>query len=1247
MATKEAVAQHVQKLMSNQKNIRNMGIVAHVDHGKCVSGDTKLQLVNGNIENARNIYNKVASSSINVKDTFSEQVYDASTSGLSVFSLNKQTGKIEVKPVQFAWKLTGGKVIKVKLRNGLQLSTTPEHKYVTLENLSFVEKTADQLNIGDAVVCPKYLQVQQATTDELKVRLLHNLSVQGFYVRLEGSFFGEFRATLIEKFGTFKHCAELCGLSKDNFSSCLKRKTFQVSDFANLCNKISLPLSIAYNGVSELFYRQGGAKSKNSKPMKLPQNFEDFFFIAGLMFGDGSHDKLVVGKPALGKLFEEKLLDLGIKPFYRNYAGKTPEISAGSTTLLQILHVVFGYPLKLKSRNIYASEFLLSGNDKCLGAFLRGYFDCDGTVEKSRGAISITSASAQMLRDMQLILLRFNCASILQNDTLYISGNSVKRFNGSIGFSLEEKRTKALELEKRVVGSYALDVVPVSKDALSALRGSSSMSSLSSNYYGYESGKTTPTVSSLGKIAQKIQNGFLQQLCSEELAFIEIIEKSEGFEEEVFDFTVADNHNFVAEGMFVHNTTLSDTLVARAGLISKELAGEQRVLDYDVQEQARGITIKAANISIAFKYCNEDYLINLIDTPGHVDFGGHVTRAMRAVDGIILVVDCVEGIMPQTETVLRQALKEKVKPVLFINKIDRFINELKLDNVAMQQRFLKIISGVNKLIENYGPPEFKEAWEIKVEKGNVAFGTAFNKWALAAPIMKEKKISFKDIYDKCVTGSHKELQQLAPLDDVILEMVVNNLPNPIESQRYRIPTIWHGDQQTDEGKAMMNCDATGPACFVITAIQTDPHAGEVAVGRLYSGTITKGTPLIIASQYKEEKVQQVALYMGQDRIMVDNVPAGNIVALVGLHDVYAGETVSSKQIVPFEQIKHHSEPVVTKSIEAKNPKDLVKLVEVLHKIAKEDPTLRVEINQQTGEHLISGMGELHLEIIEYKIEKERGVAITTSPPIVVYHEAILSAGPTLEGKSPNKHNKFKISVEPLEASVVKAFEAGEIHDKMKGKDLQERLIKAGLPRDEAKKVYAIYDNNLFVDVTKGVQYLQDIQELLIQAFLEAMKAGPLAKEECVNIKVKLEDATIHVDPAHRGPAQLIPAVKRPIFAGMLTAKAVLLEPKQKLVVTAPSDYMSGIIGQIQGRRGQILDMQQEGEAVNITAKVPVSEMFGFASEIRGASQGRAVWYTEYAGYEKMPQEMQNKTILSIRKRKGEPEQLPTAQFFMD
>ena len=191
-------------------------------------------------------------------------------------------------------------------------------------------------------------------------------------------------------------------------------------------------------------------------------------------------------------------------------------------------------------------------------------------------------------------------------------------------------------------------------------------------------------------------------------------------------------------------TTLSDNLLAGAGMISEELAGQQLYLDFDEQERERGITINAANVSMVHEYKGKEYLINLIDTPGHVDFGGDVTRAMRAVDGVIVVVDAVEGVMPQTETVLRQALRENVKPVLFINKVDRLIRELELTPDQMQERLIKVITEVNKLIKAMKPEKYKE-WMIKVEDGSVAFGSALYKWAVSVPAMKETGIGFKEV----------------------------------------------------------------------------------------------------------------------------------------------------------------------------------------------------------------------------------------------------------------------------------------------------------------------------------------------------------------------------------------------------------------------------------------------------------------------------------------------------------------------
>ncbi len=349
-------------------------------------------------------------------------------------------------------------------------------------------------------------------------------------------------------------------------------------------------------------------------------------------------------------------------------------------------------------------------------------------------------------------------------------------------------------------------------------------------------------------------------------------------------------------------TTLTDSLVARAGLINKELAGSQRVMDFDPQEQARGITIKSANISLGFHFEGHDYLINLIDTPGHVDFGFHVTRAMRAVDGVCLVVDSVEGVMPQTETNLRQALKERAKPVLFINKIDRLINELKLDATQMQERFIKIITQVNKIIDAYAPPERKDEWLIGVNKGNVAFGTAFNKWAVSITSMKKFNIAFKDIYDKCTAGDHKYLVERSPLDEVLLEMVIKHLPNPKTAQPYRIPVLWkNGDLTTEYGKAMVACEQKAKVVGVVFGIVYDEHAGEVAVIRVFSGTIEKGVQLYVASKKSYSKVQQVGIFMGPDRVQAERFIGGNIGAAVGLKDVYVGETVSSEPIVPLSR----------------------------------------------------------------------------------------------------------------------------------------------------------------------------------------------------------------------------------------------------------------------------------------------------------------------------------------------------------
>ncbi len=691
-------------------------------------------------------------------------------------------------------------------------------------------------------------------------------------------------------------------------------------------------------------------------------------------------------------------------------------------------------------------------------------------------------------------------------------------------------------------------------------------------------------------------------------------------------------------------TTLSDNLIFGAGMMSEDLAGKQLMLDFDEQESARGITINAANASMVHNHKGEDYLINLIDTPGHVDFGGDVTRAMRALDGVIIVVCAVEGIMPQTETVIIQALKEKVKPVLFINKVDRLIAELQVTPEDMMQRFGKIITEVNKLISRMVPDEFKKDWTVDAQAGTVAFGSAYHNWATSIPFMAKKNVNFKQIYDFMEKEEKKELARAAPLHEVLLDMIVEKLPSASISQKYRIPHIWRGESEEKIGQSMINAEASGDTAFMVTKVVLDPHAGEIAVGRLFSGTVKKGDQLYVAGMPSANRVQSVGMFVGSDRINTENVTAGNIIAVSGLRDAISGSTISSdKEMTPFERIIHNSEPVVTTAIEAKHTKDLPKLVEVLRAVAKADPSIQIDSNLETGEHLMSGMGELHLEITEYRIRNEHGVKITTSPPIVVYRETVAMSSPgNFEGKSPNKHNRFYITVEPLEEDIRAAIIDGTIPsgDIKKSKEVARQLIDMGWTKVHGRGVLSIENSCVFIDATKGIQNLFETRELLIDAFKEVVKRGPRAHEKMMGVKIILNDAKLHEDAIHRGPAQTIPAVRNGINGALVSAGVALLEPKQNVYITVPQELMGSVTGEMSQRRAEIAGMETEGDMTTITAKAPVKEMFGFASEIRSATGGRALWSTEFSGYEELPRDLLDEITEEIRLRKGLKAEMP-------
>ncbi len=684
-------------------------------------------------------------------------------------------------------------------------------------------------------------------------------------------------------------------------------------------------------------------------------------------------------------------------------------------------------------------------------------------------------------------------------------------------------------------------------------------------------------------------------------------------------------------------TTFSDNLLAGAGMLSEETAGKQRFLDFHEDEASRGITIDSASVSMIHKFDGADYLINLIDTPGHVDFGGDVTRAMRAVDGCIVLTCAVEGVMPQTETVLRQALKELVKPVLFINKVDRLIKEVKLTPEDMQARFIKIIDHVNKLIESIAPEGYKEKWKVSVSEGSVAFGSAFHNWALSFPYMKAKGITFKDVIDAYESDNFKVLAKKAPLHEVILNMTIRHHPNPVQAQKYRIPKIWHGDEDSKTGKELENCDPNGSPVFIPTKIVVDKHAGEVAAGRLFSGKLKQGDEVYMNLAKRNVRIQQVSVYKGAQRVIVDEALAGNIVGVVGLKDVFAGETVSKQPIEPFEAIKHLFDPVVTKSIEATKAADLPKLVEVLKQIGKEDPSIKIEINEQTGESLISGMGELHLEIIENRIKTEKGLEVKTSPPIIVYRESVAQESDAVEGRSPNKHNSFYMKVEPLEEEIYNAIKSGEVAEgriKKKNKDVFESLQKLGWTGDTIRDVRDIYNGNVFMDTTRGEVHIGEVIEMVLDAFEAVMDQGPLAREPCTRMKVSLVDIRLHEDAIHRGPAQIYPAVREAIKGAMSQSSPFIYEPIQIHVIEMPSKFLGAATKLVNSKRGQMLNVNQEGDNASMESKLPVAEMLGWSNDLRSSTEGRGVSSLKDQLFERIPQGMQDDVIKKIRNRKG-------------
>jgi elongation factor 2 len=678
-------------------------------------------------------------------------------------------------------------------------------------------------------------------------------------------------------------------------------------------------------------------------------------------------------------------------------------------------------------------------------------------------------------------------------------------------------------------------------------------------------------------------------------------------------------------------TTLADSLLAGVGLLSPQMAGTARVLDYLAEEQRRKITMKTANISLLIKPQGKPYLINLVDTPGHVDFTGKVTRALRAIDGVIVLVDAVEEIMAQTEIVTRQALAERVRPVLFINKVDRLITELQLGEAQIEQKFNRIISGFNDLIELHGEKPFSDQWKVDAAKGSVTFGSALHGWGFTLGIAKQKGVKFGDILTAYKTAAHQQLSKTLPVYDAVFDMAIRNLPDPKAAQAYRVDRIWSGLPHSDAGTAIADCSDEKLSVMCVTNVQPDLTGGSVVTGRLFSGTIREGDKLHCVNALRETVVNKVCVYMGSFKEEVSQVSAGNIAVLAVSEVLRAGETLVDAAhkagMVPFESINYISEPVVTVAVEPKNPKDIFDLLKALHKLVTEDPNLAVNVDKETGEYLLSVMGELHLEVALNQLKVlSGGLEVSVSAPRIVYRETATKKGAAATALSPNRQNRFTVQVEPQEETPLNQPQVAE----------------------EGSVLSIDEHRNVLVNCNLGKEpEVQAVLEAIISGFEFACGAGPLCAEPMRHVKVNLLDLQLSEDEEQRNSTEVMHGIGKAIFGSFLAANPVLLEPVYKTVITVPTELAGECSRIVETRRGKISAFEQKGLLTVITGHIPVSETFGLSKELRSATSGRAFWQNILDCWLQVPKKVAPKVIASVRQRKGLALQVPDADRFLE
>jgi elongation factor 2 len=826
-------------------------------------------------------------------------------------------------------------------------------------------------------------------------------------------------------------------------------------------------------------------------------------------------------------------------------------------------------------------------------------------------------------------------------------------------------------------------------------------------------------------------------------------------------------HNIRNMSVIAHvdhgKSTLTDSLLSKAGIIAAAKAGETRATDTRKDEQERCITIKSTAISMYFEMEDKDiqfvkqerekdckgFLVNLIDSPGHVDFSSEVTAALRVTDGALVVVDCVSGVCVQTETVLRQAIAERIRPVLFMNKMDRALLELQLDQEDLYLTFQRVVENVNVIIATYADDDGPMGIvRVDPTNGSVGFGSGLHGWAFTLKqfgemyaakfgvdteklmkklwgenffnaktkkwsktkaedntrsfnmyvldpiykvfdaIMNFKKEMTDKLLDKLEIKDkmkHEDLQQEGkplmkvvmrtwlPAGEALFLMICIHLPSPVTAQRYRTDMLYEGPNDDAAAVAMKNCDPNGPLMMYISKMVPTSDKGRFyAFGRVFSGKIATGLKArIMGPNYipgkkddlNEKAIQRTILMMGRYIEAIEDVPCGNICGLVGVDQflVKTGTITTLKEAHNLKVMKFSVSPVVRVAVEPKNPQDLPKLVEGLKRLAKSDPMVQCMI-EESGEHIIAGAGELHLEICLKDLEEDHAqIPLKKSDPVVSYRETVTEESDIMcLSKSPNKHNRLFMKACPMPDGLAEDIDDGTVSPKQDFK-IRGRYLADKYEYDisEARKIWCFGPDtlgpNLLIDATKGVQYLNEIKDSVVAGFQWATKEGVLCDENMRGVRFNIYDVTLHTDAIHRGGGQIIPTARRVLYASAITAGSALMEPVYLVEIQCPENAVGGIYGVLNRRRGHVFEEAQTPGTPMFVVKayLPVNESFGFTADLRSNTGGQAFPQCVFDHWQVMPGDpLQEGTkphqiCQDTKKRKGLKEALPDLNNYMD